>query len=206
MPARTSAWISITPCVHRIEEIAPACPQCPATAEPETEIRFAAPGSLTVAIEGYLGSPYHGRLRALLEPERGSTVGGGTAWAEYPPLDRDGRAVFSAVQPGNYELVLTLGRTGRSVLPVSRTPVSVAAGAAEAKVAIPPLHPVRIRATRWVQVRRQDDPSWRVATDQPDAEGLIVLDGLPAGDYAISRGRDELSFSVPTTGEIVVKE
>ncbi|HEU4395363.1 MAG TPA: hypothetical protein VFS92_07340, partial [Planctomycetota bacterium] len=116
------------------------------------------------------------------------------------------RALFTAVQPGSYELVLSLGRTGRAIWPVSRTPVSVEAGAAEMKVAFPPLHPVRIHSKDWVSIRRRDDPNWHCNTDRPGADGVIVLDGLPAGEYTIARGREELPFSVPAAADVVVKD
>ena len=182
---------------------AAACEARPAAA-PEAVLRFTEPGSLAVAIEGYRGSRWQGRLQATLASPQGAVVPVLSLSAQYPTLHSEGRAVFPAVQPGEYELCLSL-RSGRSTWwPIGRIPVAVGAGDTATETRLPALHAVRISGVRWrVTLTRPDDPQWRANTDLPGGEGVILLDGLPAGEYKVDGDRGQSkTFTLPGTGEV----
>jgi len=177
----------------------------PAGSASEGDLQFAPPGSLTVAIEGYVGSSLHGRLRAYLEGKDVRTGRTQGTYADLGTLDREGRAEFPAVQPGDYDLVLTVGRGGRGIWPISRTPIFVGSAAAEGRVAIPPLHAVRILgAKEWASLRRSDDTNWAFQTDRPGSDGSIVLDCLPAGEYVAEGSGLTATFTLPGPSEVTL--
>lgn len=174
-----------------------------ATATPEAVVRFSEPGSVEVAIEGYHGSRWQGRLQAALESLPG-TPGWVNLAAQHATLHSEGRAVFPAVQPGDYELKLAL-RSGRSSWwPVAWIPISVTGGATVTATRMPTLHTLRISGARWrVNLSRTDDPRWRANTDLPWGEGVILLDGLPAGEYKVDGDRGQSkTVTLPGTEEI----
>lgn len=185
-------------------------------------VRFADPATLDVTIVNYAGSGYEGSLmltlqRAAPEERQGGTR---TAWRAQPyapvgpgrkGLSPEGSQTFGPVEPGSYDVVLSIKSAQSSFRPVERVPVTLKAGPNAAEIAIPELHSVTIvvddaPANATLSLR----PVPRTADFRSDQrigkDGKAEFTRLTPGEYRIQMygtGRlEEMRVTIPGDREV----
>ncbi len=180
---------------------------------PEVSFLFAEPATVVLRIQGYAGSALEGRVAATLQPASadGAMIHSGRDNENVP--DGDGRRTLTAVQPGEYEVVITPAQNPWDVLAAS--PVSVRSGTQEIVVPLPALHSLVVTGgSGQVHASQRSDSSGggpvggrrqrRISRSaQVGANGIAVLDLLPEGEYSVNTsGKPAQIVKVPGTTEV----
>jgi hypothetical protein len=161
----------------------------------EVAVRFAEPAALVVAVEGYAGSGYEGRLYASVGSA--STDLGVWQWQARhgrAPLDAAGVVRHEGLAPGDWTVAL-LARVGsHEWRPAQIVDVALAAGERTVRLDLPVLHTVTVVAPgiaegSYLSLRSDGDNRAGVpfaAQTQVDAEHRAAIAGLVAGRYALT--------------------
>jgi hypothetical protein len=156
-------------------------------------IRFKEPSRFRLVVERFAGSGVEGRLFAALWGEEG--------FVSSRQVEADGRCDLGAIQPRDYSLVLHVReRDARWV--IFNRKIALRGGEEEEKIAVPPLHTLRVRPSPNLRVTevtiQSNDPTigWmrRVAKIQ---EGVASFDALAAAAYEIRCGNKRVEARVP---------
>jgi len=169
----------------------------------EVVVRFLQPGQLTVTIAGYAGSGREGTLSLSLGRAPDDSRRGGRSERE-AAIDAKGRAVFPALDPGDYEVSLQIGSrwSGRSL---SRTRVTVASGENAVEIAIPSVHTLTVRCPEMrqgqrIELRQKRGLSFEAHVGE---DGRAVFENVPAGDYLLQEPRGKnMEVSIPAQREV----
>jgi hypothetical protein len=156
-------------------------------------IRFNEPSRLRLVVERFAGSGVEGRLFASLWGDEGTV--------STRQVEADGRCDLGAIQPRDYALRLVVRDKGSQWTILNRK-IALRGGEEEEKVAVPPLHALRVRPAanlRATEVTIQStDPTigWmrRVAKVE---EGVASFDALAAAVYEIRCGNKRVEARVP---------
>jgi len=158
----------------------------------EMTIRFEAPATLDVLVEGFAGSGLQGHLELQPVQEDGT-------WLDAQGPDVDGRASFP-LQPGAYELRLFSKRSGYQRALISATTVAVVTGENRITLPLPALYTLTVltHASR-VNLAAADREQNRFFYGEqlPVEDGKAVFERLPAGRYHVSGTRKPVDVEVP---------
>lgn len=169
---------------------------------PEVVVRFEAPGTVLLTLEGLAESRFLGKVRVWLSPTPWSKERTTVFAPGFAGPDAEGRIRFPAVPPGTYEAVLTLQVGQSETAVVGKFPLAVAAGPNEAVLPFPALHAVVVKgASEWVSVARVGEGGWSFSS-AVGPDGRATLDGLPEGEYRFQSGERRKTAGVPGTAEV----
>ena len=167
-------------------------------------IRFGDAASLELTVTGFRGSPFAPKLRVGLQKPSESSM--------YIPSgkspDAEGRLTLGPVQPGSYELVLTVETDRHRSIPVSRTPVVLPKGVNRMTVPLPALYPLTVQVEDGDGIRlmlrsvERGVPAVHISKTV-DKNGRATFDSLPAGDYTLTAmPLGQMRISVPAAGVV----
>ena len=174
---------------------------------PTFDVRFEEPATLEVVVEGLEGDRYVGRLGVQLVAATDSK----SAHMMRPtstPVDGEGRAVVTGVQPGTFRMSLTLARGPWGGMPIAEEEVRVRPGMQRVRVEVPTLYVVEIEGvTAQAHLRSTTgEPMFRsMVVVQPGAEGRAIVDGLVAGEYHLQMGAKVTTFRLPGTSKVRIE-
>ena len=181
----------------------------------EFVIEFRDPATLVVAVSNYVGSEHEGDVSLQVQkfvenqdPRRGYAHFSGSSRGG---LDENGEQEFKALEPGPYEIVLSIKQDRHRTFPVSRTRIELTEGENRATVEIPPLYDLVLvtdlpKGTRF-NLRAADGSRAYFGNSPPvDDEGRVSWKNLSAGEYKVQSfgggGMNEMLVTVPTGGEV----
>jgi len=180
----------------------------------EVMLNFAVPAQLEVTVTGYLGSAYIGRVSVnatkVSEDRRHNYYGGDGK------LDANGVRRFDALEPGEYEVVVTVQPKGErwEQTTIATEVVQLRAGENALTLAMPTLYSLGVHvpeAPAGTDVRimqqREEENQWGSSTsERTDENGRVQFEDLPAGQYMLqaqSGGKHgRMKIEVPS-GDIV---
>ncbi len=166
----------------------------------EIVLRFEDPGTVDLAATGYRGSALEGTLQVSLQMVEGGSTRSRSFGGPPQRLDAEGRTTVLGVQPGEYEVLVYSGDNMMRAL--ARIPVSVRAGRNAISFPVPTVYSVSVSGAEGnASLRKKDDNYWNDSR-RPDAEGRVVFDGLPEGDYTVQSGAKRQEFHLPGTSEV----
>lgn len=193
-----------------------------ARGQADAAVRFDTPATLEVTIAGYAGSGLEGALALSLER---AEAGAGDesvmmrrhfsrSRGEDDPLDAEGRQSFGPVEPGAYEVVLSVmneGSRGRYALPAERVPVRLVAGKNEIAVSLPQLHSlavlvekpggISLALERFGGIEALADDSRRVRFEHLPA-GTYTLRFFEGDEHSKTYGQEQMTVTVPGPAEV----
>jgi hypothetical protein len=164
-------------------------------------IRIDRPARLRLRVQGYGGSGLEGHLFFELRDDRGAAARG--------QVKPDGRCDLSAVQPGNYELILFVHKNNNA-WSLLKQRIGLGEGEDERAVAIPRLHTVRVRVAGKIGARnvtlRSSDPAIGTFRRNARLAGRVAtFDALAAGSYEIECGKKRGTVRVPGPPEVTLE-
>ncbi len=165
------------------------------------EVRFEEPGKVDVEITGLAGTSYDGRARAHLGPAPGGDVQRVMS-ISIPDPGPDGRVTLSGIQPGDYELVLSLSYGRGSSSTIASKPLTVHSGPNRVSIAMPALYEVTIDGLDRNAYVRPKEGNQGAFRSLEGMDGRAVVDGLPAGTYTVQSGAKKSDFTVPGTSTV----
>ncbi|MFQ5654863.1 MAG: hypothetical protein ACE5GW_09055 [Planctomycetota bacterium] len=155
-------------------------------------VRFSSPAHLDLTVTGFTGSGYEGRMRANLQnPSEPMQYSYGSQ--QKGAISIEGSARLGPVEPGEYELQLTLldgsSPYGNSMI-VHAMPVTLGTGANSITMPLPSLYTLRVdlpegQIAGQVQIQPVTDRTLSMRRRRPAEDGGTTFDGLPAGRYTI---------------------
>ena len=172
----------------------------------EVTVKFQEPAHLDVTIAGYNGSGYEGFL--LIALRKLATEGGSrSSYAPYsskPGMDFLGQQSFGPLEPGDYEIVLSMKSARSGNRSLERVPITLLAGENSASVSIPPLYSLTINVSdgaprKSVYIRLSSRAGGPGARRMTDENGQAHFEHLPAGEYKIT------AMAAGFSGEMVVE-
>lgn len=149
-------------------------------------VRFDAPARVRATVAGYRGSGFEGRV--MLTLQRTGDDESGTGWSDSDRVHEDGTRAFPPVQPGDYELLLTLSDPHDWHGCIATFPLQLGSGDHAATIEFPPLHDVVIEvpgaAAGSIHLAHDEEMIW--LHEELDASGRASFEALPAGEWTVS--------------------
>jgi len=170
---------------------------------------FDKPGFVEATIAGYVGSGREGRLSLTLIPQEGDARRNSSASEKKP--DEQGVVRLGPVQPGSYEIRMSLRSSRHRSFAVAKQLVAVGSGAQKASIAIPVLHQLKViwngdgRPRLSIQPM-EGDMRWASIEAQVGEDGVALFRDLAAGEYRVrvpgKSRRASPTVSVPETKQL----
>jgi hypothetical protein len=173
----------------------------------ELTVRFEAPATLEVTLDGYLGTEYEGVVRlSLREASKG---GSGSYYSSYyggsrqNPLSAEGKQKFGPVQPGDYVISVGLQMERYGSRTVATVPVALKSGANRETVSLPALYTLTVlldaKDGSQVYIRQQGGYT---SASKKVKDGRAVFEKLAAGDYTIHAQGKQMVVKIPGQTEV----
>ncbi|MCA8913100.1 MAG: hypothetical protein KDB82_15475 [Planctomycetes bacterium] len=173
------------------------------------EARLVPPANLELTILGWADSPARKAVSWRLVPRGDSSFFSRELYGD--PAARktgDEKKSFGPVEPGDYDVVLSLGLAHWRSADLLREPVTLKSGDNSFSVTMPELYSLTIASgDSRVSVHSKDETISIDASDLDIKDGTTTIPYLPAGSYTLKDRSGEMTVSVsgPTTVEFKPK-
>jgi hypothetical protein len=185
----------------------------------EVTVEFGEPAFLEVTVGGYRGSGLENQLALYMKRVEapggtpGRMIWGGSS-GRSRAIDSDGRQTFGPIEPGDYDILLTLNRSGRGAAKISQLQVALVVGENRATMDLPRLYSLTVETNLSpgtsirLQSAESDSPAYRDVA-RVEETGSVVFEHVPAGNYklfAYAGGRAvQMEVSIPARGSIYLE-
>ena len=171
----------------------------------EINVKYEEQGFLTLSFANFGSQGYEDRISAELKL-KDVKEGGANFFGRTPEINLKGELELGPVQPGQYNLTISLKTNNWQTIEILKSSVTISSGENKHAVVLPELYSLKVNANKsnagkGVSLKKDEGKNEQVNRTFNN-DGFVEFYDLPAGNYTLSINSDKEKVSIPQNSVI----